>query len=142
MDWGLSGGEEVNRIEGLAYGGGIDEVSPDLIEAVAEDGFCRPFVALEADGVGFVQPVPDLVRPAKGDGEDGDQLRDALVVGYVGVFEIEAAGFHGGEQGLDFPAQGVGGQGLFRLGIGDEDQQLAACQAGGGDPDGPGFRAA
>ena len=103
LDWRQSGGEEVNRVKGLADDGGIDEVSPDLVEAVSEDGFCRPFVALEADGLGFVQPVTDLVRPAKGDGEDGDELRDALLVGYVCVFEIEAAGLHGGEQGLDFP---------------------------------------
>jgi hypothetical protein len=96
-------GEEVDRVNGLAGDGGIDEVSPDLVEAVAEDGFCPSFVALEADGLGFVQPFTDLVRPAKSDGEDGDELRDALVVGHMGVFEIEAAGFHGGEQGLDFP---------------------------------------
>jgi hypothetical protein len=100
----------VNRVNGLAYDGGIDEVSPDLVEAVSEDGFCPSLVALEADGRGFVQPVTDLVRPAKGDGEDGDELRDALVVGHMGVFEIEAAGLQGGvreaglaQQGLDFP---------------------------------------
>ena len=59
--------------------------------------------------MGLASCNQSLMRPAKGDGEDGDELRDALVVRHMGVFEIEAAGLHGGEQGLDFPAQGVGG---------------------------------
>ena len=71
--------------------------------------------------------------PAKSDGADGDEPGNALVVGQMGVFEIEAAGFQGGvreaglaQQGLDSLTRGVGLQGLFWLAVGDDDHQLAS----------------
>ena len=65
---------------------------------------------LRTDRLGLVEPIADFVRPAEGDGKDGGELGDALRVGHVGVFEVEATGFQGGEEGLDLPALGVDGQ--------------------------------
>ena len=43
------------------------------------------------------------VGPGEGQGEQGHQLRQALGVGEVGVFEVETPAFEAAEQGLDIP---------------------------------------
>ena len=100
---------------------------------------CHPFVGFEADRLGLVEPIADFVRPAEGDGKDGGELGDALRVGHVGVFEVEATGFQGGEEGLDLPALGVDGQGLLGRVVGHDDQQFAGLEMERGDEDGPGL---
>ena len=90
LDWWFSGDEETNQLNGLTPVDRIDELSPYPLETVSEDGFCHPFVGFEADRLGLVEPIADFVRPAEGDGKDGGELGDALRVGHVGVFEVEA----------------------------------------------------
>src|SRR4051812_23692648 len=63
-----------------------------------------------------------------GNGETGNQGLELGGVGEVGGLEIEAACFEIGEQALDAPALAIAREGGFGLGVGGEDEKLAALK--------------
>ena len=58
-------------------------------------------------------------RPERADHEFGETLG----IGEVGILQVEAAGLEGAEQGSDWPAVGIGVDGLGLGGAGGCDEQ-------------------
>ena len=62
-----------------------------------------------------VEVVTHPVTPDKRNHGQQEQFFQPFQIRYVGVFDVEAAGLHSPEQGLDLPAFPVVGQGLIGL---------------------------
>lgn len=62
-------------------------------------------------------PETGMQCPDAGQGKQPDQAFEARGLGQMGLFEVEAMGLQGGEQGLDGPALGVLIQRLWRIDV-------------------------
>ena len=104
---------------------GVQEAHGDVVQAVLEEGYGFPAVVEYPD-------FPD--EPVSGDsgqisleegyGDDGEEPFNSLDVSQMGVLDVEPAGFHGLEEGLDLPAHPVGLHGFFGAVVGHQDLQL------------------
>ncbi len=50
-----------------------------------------------------MQPLTGVVRPGKGQAQQGDEAAEPLGVGQMGLLEVKAAGFEATEEALDIP---------------------------------------
>ena len=80
----------------------------------------------------FMAPKSDLDRP---DGRQRQQTLDARRLRQMGLFEMKAVRFQGGEQGFNGPAHGVFRHRLMGVGVAGDEQPLAVLQALGAEID-------
>ena len=95
-----------------------------MIETQAEDAQRSAPVFLERNRVEIMQPFPDDVCPAEGDGEKGEEFADLRGIGHVRVLKAEAPGLETPEERLDFPPLEVRFHGMLSGNVRDDDEEL------------------
>ena len=95
-----------------------------MVETEAEDAQCSPPMFLERDRMKVMEPFPNNVRPAEGDGEECHELFNLRGISHVRVFEAEASALEAPEERLDFPSLQIRRDGILPQQVGDDDEIL------------------